>query len=192
MRKGPPPEIVFVLQRYRLWGVSLFSLYFSSNNEDCQLYSISHSNLSVSRLSQKERASCKYDFLCDSLYSLTSSNSQNKISSGIDHSRKEVRDPNRVSHQKANHLMASDKGQGKRRRTTDSAEGSRRLPQGVFQPFPKIPATPTWVQKKKKLAWPQGNALATLKIIIRRRQRKGFPVSHQGVREVSFFLSYSI
>lgn len=88
--------------------------------------------------------------------------------------------------------MASDKGQGKRRRTTDSAEGSRRLPQGVFQPFPKIPATPTWVQKKKKLAWPQGNALATLKIIIRRRQRKGFPVSHQGVREVSFFLSYSI
>lgn len=85
--------------------------------------------------------------------------------------------------------MATDKGQGKR---PTPAEGSRRLPQGVFQPFPKIPATPTWVQKKKKkkkLAWPQGNALATLKIIIRRRQRKGFPGSHQGIREVSFSLS---
>ena len=71
------------------------------------------------------------------------------------------------------------------------AEGSHRLPGGLFQPFPKIPATPTWVQRNK--ARPQGIALVTLKIIMQRRQRKRFPVSHrQGVWEVSFYLSYSI
>ena len=54
MRKGQLPGIVFVLQRYRVWGVSLSSLYFSLNNEDCHLYSILCGNLSVSRLPQRE------------------------------------------------------------------------------------------------------------------------------------------
>lgn len=61
------------------------------------------------------------------------------------------------------------------------------MPRGLFRPFPKIPSTPTWVQKHK--AWPQGNALVTLIIIVQGRQRKDFPVSHcQSVREVSFYL----
>lgn len=54
MRKEKLPGIVFVLQRYRLWGMSLYSLYFSLNNEDCHLYSILHGNLPVSRLLQRE------------------------------------------------------------------------------------------------------------------------------------------
>ena len=54
MRKGQLPGIVFVLQRCRLWGVSLFSLYFSLNNEDCHLYSILCGNLSVFRLPQRQ------------------------------------------------------------------------------------------------------------------------------------------
>lgn len=81
MSEGQLPGIVFVLQRYRLWGVSLFSLYFSLNNEDCHLYSILCGNLSVFRLPQRQpptNVTCS----CDSLYSLTSSTSQNKSGQG--------------------------------------------------------------------------------------------------------------
>lgn len=58
-RKGQLPGIVFVLQRYRVWGVSLSSLYFSLNNEDCHLYSILCGNLSVFRLPQREPPTSK-------------------------------------------------------------------------------------------------------------------------------------
>lgn len=80
IRKEPLHGTVFVLQLYRLWGNSLFRVY-SSNNEDCQLYSTLH-DLSVSRQLQKQRASHKYDLLCDSVYSLSSSASRNKTRSG--------------------------------------------------------------------------------------------------------------
>ena len=87
--------------------------------------------------------------------------------------------------------MASDKGQGKRLRTTEASRGVKEAASRCIPALPKDSSNANLgpKKKKKKLAWPQGNALATLKIIIRRRQRKGFPVSHQGVREVSFFLS---
>lgn len=72
---------------------------------------------------------------------------------------------------KTNHLMVSDKGRGRPlRRTGVPAEGSRSLPQGLLQSFPKTSSNVS--SGPKKITWPPGNALVPLKIIIKGRQRK--------------------
>ena len=72
-RKDSLPRAVFEPQRYRLWVWVCLAFIFPQIMKTVNIVD----NLSVSC----ERASSKYNFLCDSLYSLISSASQNKTDS---------------------------------------------------------------------------------------------------------------